>query len=203
MRAVNLLPRDAARAKRGAPGVPVLLAAAAPLAVLALIFLAYTVEHSPVHGKEAQLKRVQAQVAALPPSALPKAQNRNAIALERIARRSALDAVLINRVPWDLTMVSLARVLPQDVWLTSLGLTSPTPADQSAPTTTSNGTAFSINGYTYSEDSVARLLTRLQLLPMLSNVTLGTTTAQTVGQKPVVQFTVTAVIAPSTAGEGT
>jgi hypothetical protein len=38
------------------------------------------------------------------------------------------------------------------------------------------------------------LLVRLRLLPILSNVTLGTTTSTTVGAKPVVQFSVTAAI---------
>ena len=68
--------------------------------------------------------------------------------------------------------------------------------NSTAPTTVANPNAFSIGGYTYSEDSVARLLTRLQLLPMLSGVTLGTTTSSSVGNKPVVQFLVTATVTP-------
>ncbi len=37
-------------------------------------------------------------------------------------------------------------------------------------------TAFTINGYAHSQEAVARLLARLRLLPMLGDVTLGSTT---------------------------
>ena len=49
------------------------------------------------------------------------------------ARRSSLDSALADRFALYPTLAAIARVLPSDVWLTSLNLTSPTPADTPPP----------------------------------------------------------------------
>jgi hypothetical protein len=54
-------------------------------------------------------------------------------------------------------------VLPDDVWISSLSLTP------------ENG--LSISGTTYSHESVARLLSRLALIPELSNIVLASSAA--------------------------
>jgi len=57
-------------------------------------------------------------------------------------------------------------------------------------------TGFVINGYTYSQDGVARLLSRLNVLPDLTNVQLQTSSLTRVGTQDVVQFTILADVSP-------
>ncbi len=227
MRAVNLLPRDAAHGAGHRPGAAIIVAAAAPILAGGLVFAGFEFEHSSVTSVRTQLAAVQARIAALPqphPQST-SAAGVSAIALAQAERRVALDSALADRIAWDQMLQNVARVLPTHVWLTALNLTSPTPADaaiapptpapsSSGSTTTTttttaaaatpapvaNLTAFSITGYTESESTVADLLTRLQLLPQLSNVTLGSATVSTPGPKPVIQFTVNAEISAPSAG---
>ena len=55
---------------------------------------------------------------------------------------------------------------------------------------------FTISGYTYSQDGVARLLSRLNVLPDLHNVQLQTSSLTKVGTQDIVQFTILADVAP-------
>jgi hypothetical protein len=57
---------------------------------------------------------------------------------------------------------------------------------------------FTLQGRTYSHDGVARLLSRLQLVPDLTNVQLISSTRSKVGNQPVVEFTIAADIASAT-----
>ena len=59
----------------------------------------------------------------------------------------------------------------------------------------SSTSGFTINGRTYSQDGVARLLARLALVPHLTNVTLQHSSAATseTGRK-VVEFTINATV---------
>ena len=221
MRAVNLLPKDAQRGPGGKATAALVAGAAAPVLAGCLVAVGYLHERSSVRSVQGELTAVQAEVARLtrPQNTIsPVLAN---IGLQQSVRRSALDAVLADRVPWDRALTELARVIPHDVWLTSLSLTSPTPADTPAPvvapssgsssstggststTTTStptptappvNTTAFTIQGYARSQDVVAQMLTRLQLLPFLSGVTLGSSTQGGVNS---FQFTVSAAIVPT------
>jgi Tfp pilus assembly protein PilN len=60
---------------------------------------------------------------------------------------------------------------------------------------------FTIQGRTYSHDGVARLLSRLQVVPDLTNVQLVSSTRSQVGNQEVVDFTIAADIAAA-AGAG-
>jgi hypothetical protein len=55
-------------------------------------------------------------------------------------------------------------------------------------------TALSIQGYTYSQDGVARLLERLAVVPDLNNVQLQTSQSQQLGNQTVINFTIVADI---------
>jgi Tfp pilus assembly protein PilN len=198
MRAVNLLPSAVTLSSRAKPNAAVIIAAAAPFLAGSLVIAGYAFEHSSVTATRGRLAALQAQVAALPQRATSQRPAELALGVEQQARHLALDQALTSRIPWDTTLVQVARVLPSDVWLTSLNLNSPSPADATAPAGVANPEAFTIAGFTYSQDSVAALMTRLQLLPILSNVTLATTTSSTVGKKAVVEFTLNAEIAPAT-----
>jgi len=231
VRAVNLLPRDAARGAGLRPSPVIIAAVAAPILAGGLVLAGYEFEHSSVTSVRGQLAAVQAQAAVLPQSQ-PQSASRAGLSAASVVfakaeRQVALDAALADRIAWDQTLQDVARVLPTHVWLTGFNLTSPTPADAAvappttvasssggtttssttttpaAPAPVANPTAFSITGYTYSEAIVANLMTRLQLLPLLSNVMLGSTTSSTVGAKSVVQFTVDAEISAPSAPSAT
>lgn len=198
MRAVNLLPKDAGVSPRRRSAAPILLAATAPLLVGSLVFVGWSVEHRAVAQKRSDLGVVQALTAQTKPSSAAAVQINALLVTEGLARRSALNSALLDQPNWYSTLRDLARVLPSNVWLTQLNAASPTPANPS--TTSSAASSFSIQGYTYSQQSVAHLLERLQLLPTLTNVMLGSSTAAQSGTKTLVQFQVTATVAPSIEG---
>jgi type IV pilus assembly PilN-like protein len=53
-------------------------------------------------------------------------------------------------------------------------------------------TMLTINGYTYSHDAVARLMTRLAVIPELQNVWLQQSSLSHVGTHAIVAFTIVA-----------
>jgi len=99
------------------------------------------------------------------------------------------------RLAWDRILREFSLVLPDDVWLTTLNMTTPDPA---AAVTGAPASNFSISGYTYSHDSVARLLARLALVPELTGVTLANSAYQgepgSAGDAGAVQFSIQAGI---------
>jgi Tfp pilus assembly protein PilN len=197
MRAVNLLPGDDPRTRRRAlPGPAVLLSAAAPLVAGGAVYLGYSHEHSTVTSKQAELAAVQHRITALTP-ALASTAAETGLVGERSSRQAALQDALSKAMPWDVTLTDLARVLPKQIWLTSLSANSPTPASAAAPTpatpSTSGPAAFTLQGIAHSQAQVADLLARLSLLPMLNDVSLASTaTSTTTGGPTLVQFEVTA-----------
>ena len=111
-----------------------------------------------------------------------------------------VESALSDDVAWTRLLQEIATVLPNDVWLTSLSAHAPAspasaaPAPLVAPGTAPDG--FVINGYTYSQDGVARLLSRLNVLPDINNVQLQTSSLTKVGLQDVVQFTILANVSP-------
>jgi Tfp pilus assembly protein PilN len=213
MRAVNLLPKELVAERRALPGfVGVAGAAAVPLIAVVLVVIGYSRAHSTVKAEQAQLAAAQAAATAAASRAAASAASASvppaeaALAAVRTQRLSALRAVLGKEMPWDVTLGQLARVLPTGVWLSDLTASSPV-SEGSATTTTSSsstppsggGTTFTIDGYGHSEADVAQLLQRLQLLPVLTNVSLATASQTTIGKTSVVQFQITATVqSPST-----
>ncbi|HEY5294062.1 MAG TPA: PilN domain-containing protein [Gaiellaceae bacterium] len=192
MQAVNLLPHDAYAPKQRLPYAPIVLAATVPLLAVALVYLGHSIEHSKVTDRQAALAVLQSQVEALKPSPV-LASRSSLVAGERSDRESELDAALAKRIPWDVTFDQLARVLPANAWLTHLTALSPTPAT-SATTAVTSPTALTLQGYTYTEDDVAAVLSRLALVPGLADVALSSAGLTQAGTKELVQFTVTAAV---------
>ncbi len=185
MRAVNLLPRDT-RSSRGiaAEKLPAIVGAGMGVVVVASLSAGYLSASSQVANAQKNLDRVKAQLAAtpLPPTqttTTPTQTTPAAVASEQAPRLQAVSTVLAQRIAWDRILREFSLVLPSDVWIQSLSLTSPSAA-------ATNG--FSIQGTTYSYDSVARLLARVNLVPDLDNVTLGGTS----GSGRLVTFSITA-----------
>jgi Tfp pilus assembly protein PilN len=129
--------------------------------------------------KRAELERVQAAIARLPKPAQPEVST-GALTQERTDRVVALSAALSNRIAFDRLLRQIALVLPEDAWLTGLSATTPetpapTPSSPGAPPAAASD-GVTIQGATYSHSSVARVLSRLAVLPSLQNVRLSAST---------------------------
>jgi Tfp pilus assembly protein PilN len=198
MRAVNLLPRQQVEQRRERPNTVVLVAAIGGAAVLLALVGGFLVANRSVNRQRQALSTARA-VLAVTPAHHVSAQTqafRQQVLTQREQRSLALASAIGKRVAWDRILRRFALVLPDDVWLTGLvgnvplaGTTATT-----TPTTTSAlpaaATELTINGYTYSQDSVARLMERLQVVPDLKNVQLKSSTYQQLAGRPVYAFTI-------------
>ncbi|HSS81924.1 MAG TPA: PilN domain-containing protein [Gaiellaceae bacterium] len=199
MRAINLLPRDDAR--RGGPQktqwivlVPVVLAVLLA-AILSAMFLSGS---GKVKDKQAELATLQDELRAIPTPDASRVKTQTALAADKQARVSALSAALSRRVAWDRVFRELSLVLPNDVWLATISANAPVPSSSAAaPAPAAAGatvaaTGFTIDGYTYSHPAVARLLSRLAVVPDLVNVQLQQSTLTKVGTAQAVHFVIVA-----------
>ena len=200
MRAVNLLPSDAARTRRSLPQAPVAAAGLAVFLVSAGLVGAYEHAHGQVQDRRTELHSLQQQIDALPPAAHTETLP-SGLAANQVSRVGALSAVLSHRIAWDPMFHQLALVLPNDVWLTDLKATSPSPVSEAAAATaTPSGTsgalptAFTMTGKTYSQESVARLLSRLSTVPGLRDVQLQSDAPDATSPN-VITFTIVANLA--------
>jgi Tfp pilus assembly protein PilN len=189
MRAVNLLPKDHAQKAVALPSTPVLVGICAGLLVAAGLGTDFMVQSAKVAKEQKNLDALQARVQQLPQAPAGPSAGATQLAGEHSARVTALSAAMANRVAWDRIFRELSLVLPDDVWLTTLTAHSPASA---ASGSASGGlpTQFTMTGRTYSHDGVARLLSRLQVIPDLQNVTLVSSTRSEVAGQAVVEFNI-------------
>jgi len=203
MQAVNLLPKDDRR--RGGPNIPPALAATAIggfTVVMAALALLFVTAHGTVKSRRLELEQKKQELAAIPVPAQNQLAQQDALVADKRARVTALNAALSRRVAWDRVLREFALVLPDDVWLENLTAAAPTPATATtatlaAPSTNTGSLAageqgFTIEGYTYSHDAVARLLTRLAVIPDLEQVQLVTSEQAKVNDRPIVHFKISA-----------
>jgi Tfp pilus assembly protein PilN len=218
VRAVNLLPSDAQSARSDTGRAP-LFAAVGGVAVVtaAAVFLAFSASGS-IDQRKGDLALTEAAVAYASRDAQPGVPS-GLVVQERTDRVAALAAALSSRVPMDRLLHDLSYVLPEDAWLTGLSATAPessaasgTAPGGSAPSGgapaqgASGAPGVTIQGVTYSQESVARVLSRLAVLPVLDDVRLqasarvqlgantaaGATSKVKPKKKSVVTFTITA-----------
>jgi hypothetical protein len=168
MRAVNLLPRD--EAKRGLKVTPpIATGIVAGVLVVTVLTAGFLMESAKVTTKRNDLDAARAELALVPPPAPPEPGADHNLPAEQTARVAALQSAINGRVAWDRVLRELALVLPPDVWLNHLALVSPAAA---AAGSVAAPTQFDISGKAFSHEGVARLLSRLQVLPDLTGVTL-------------------------------
>src|SRR5919206_66552 len=196
MRAVNLLPKAHSQKNAGLPSAPVLAGVCMGVLVAALLGADFMMQSGKIAKEQRTLDELQAKVDALPAAPEGPSTAQTQLAGEHSARVTALSGALANRVAWDRIFREFSLVLPDDVWLTSLTAHAPvSPAGAGAtPSTGGAATMFAINGRTYSHDGVARLLSRLQVVPDLTNVQLVSSSITKVGEQSVVEFSIAADI---------
>jgi Tfp pilus assembly protein PilN len=189
VRAVNLLPRDdrRQRGREARQNNPVLIVGVAGTVLVTAIIAAWFLTASAgVADNQKRRDAAQAELAATPVPT-PTSPGSSELEQQKAARVTALSSALGSRLAWDRLLREFALVLPDDVWLSSMSA--------QAPTTGGSSAGFTINGRTYSQDGVARLLARLALVPHLTGVTLQHSSAATsdTGRK-VVEFTINATV---------
>jgi Tfp pilus assembly protein PilN len=192
MRAVNLLPRDEApKSFEKNRGVAFGAAGGAALVTVGMVALMLSAGGT-VTEQQAQVAALQAELASIPDATenAEAAAENAAISSELSKRTNALSSVLSNRIAWDAVLRQVSLVLPTDVWLTSLTTTAPGESDAAPGETTTTG--ITLQGATYAQSGVARLLSRLNVAPVLTNVRLQSSTLAESGSAKLVQFTILA-----------
>ena len=197
MRAVNLLPRQQVQQKTERSNPTVLVAAIGGAAVLLALVAGALLANRSVDRQRQALASARAELAATPAHHVSASTQafRQAVLSQREERSLALASAIGKRVAWDRILRRFALVLPSDVWLKDL--TGSVPLDSPATTVVATPsalpatpTALTIDGYTYSQASVARLLERLEVLPDLKNVQLSNSAITQLGGRTVYSFTI-------------
>ena len=201
MRAVNLLPRQHVEQKTERRN-PVALGAGIGGAVVLLVLVAgFLLAVRSVDRQRQSLTSARAVLAATPAHHVSAETNafRSSVLSQREERSLALASAIGKRVSWDRILRRLALVLPDDVWLNKVSGSVPLEAGVPLTSTTSTAfpaapTALDIEGSTYSQAAVARLLERLQVLPDLKNVQLAKSQSGLMGSRTIINFKILADI---------
>jgi Tfp pilus assembly protein PilN len=155
--------------------------------------------HGKAAEKQSELDAVKAQISALPQPTGPSIDA--GVVGDEVTRATAIASVLGSRVSWDAVFGDMARILPANVWLKSLSVKQPEPSvladgTTAPPLPAGQGqpapTGVAIDGYTYSQPDVARLLARLATLPSLDRVTLTSSASELIGKKDLIHFVIVA-----------
>ncbi len=202
MKRINLLPpeeRAKARRERGLTWALVAL-----VALIAVLGLVYLWQNSKVGDKEAERDQLEADIAAVQAQAA-ELQPYAVLQEKRTGMTTTAKALDDARVPWSTVFEEISLVIPENVRLQSLSCTVPEimlPGGTATAETAEGGEMaadITFTGQTYDHKDVAEFMTRLGLLPQLTNVQLAsstkaaasTTTTGTTGPE-LTTFTVTA-----------
>lgn len=170
MRAVNLLPREVTKQRTSPFGIsqqnlPVVVGAGLGIVVAGILGVSFMQASGKVSDAQTRLREVETQLANTPKPPDPKPVPNAQLADDQSARVAALSTAIGARMSMDRVLRELSLVLPDDITLSTMSLGQTAGALPTAQ--------LSLSGLTYSHDSVARLLSRLQLIPDLTNVVLG------------------------------
>jgi Tfp pilus assembly protein PilN len=193
VRAVNLLPKNQPKTRRKRKQTPwALVVGLAGVAVVSAAIGALFLSASGTAGdRQAELSDVSAELAALP-KPKPVSNSDAQLTGQRNERAAAVASAFAYHVSWDRVLRRMALVLPDDVWLTSLTAQAPM-AIGIGPRSLGESalpTGITLMGYTYSHAGVARLLSRLSVLPDITGVTLQTSELTEINDRTVVAFTI-------------
>ena len=176
MRAVNLIPGEdrASRAARSTDSGGVVYVLLGGLAVMVALACLWANANSQISSRHATLDQVTAEADAAEARAA-RAAPYEAFAALADARVSTVTSLSTTRFDWAHSLHELSRVLPADVWLTSLDGNSG--ASGASPSTTASAApnpTFEFVGCTGTQARVARLMARLRAVDGVRDVSLKT-----------------------------
>ncbi|SRR5713226_3535966 len=175
---INLLPKERIRRVAVAPRILVGLVAVVVLAGLVLFTLYLNLQNALLRGEIAQvnarIEELRPQVAEV--EALQRQIN------EARRKEQLLRQIEAMRIPWDRVMNELRKIMPADVWLIRVDAKG-------------DGT-LTFNGFGLSYESVARFMVNLNASPVFQNADVTIAQKQDMGNRPVINFSVTAQLAP-------
>ncbi len=208
MRAFDLMPKEGEREKAAAsPAFLKVVLALVAILVLAGLAGAYMLMDARAQDRQAAADDLRAQLAELTAQAAPDEKPGVAtLTAEGQARTAALSDALAARVAWDRILREFSLVLPDGVWLTTLSSSSAVAAAPGAVVTETSGEGtFTMNGFAASQEDVAVLLSRLEVIPEFSSVQLQSSSrgadataegATASGDPQDFSFAIVATIAP-------
>jgi Tfp pilus assembly protein PilN len=175
---INLLPKERVRRVAVAPRILVGLVAVVVLAGLVLFTLYLNLQNALLRGEIAQvnarIEELRPQVAEV--EALQRQIN------EARRKEQLLRQIEAMRIPWDRVLNELRKIMPADVWLIRVDAKG-------------DGT-LTFNGFGVSYESVARFMVNLNASPVFQNADVSIAQKQDMGNRPVINFSVTAQLAP-------
>jgi len=208
MKRIDLLPpeqRVKASRERGLLWAILIL-----VAIVVALGLVYVWQNGQVTDKQVELDGLAAEASVVQQQAValrPYAE----IQTTRTAMTQTAKGIYDSRVPWSTILQEVSLVIPENVRLQSLSGTVPLtmlpgPAVPPAAAGAAATTDLTFTGMSYTHKDVAEFMTRLGLIPQLSNVQLASSTgaaatSTTTGTTattgtPTVTFTVTASLRP-------
>ncbi len=212
---INLLPpeeRAKARRERG-----LTYAVLALVVIIAVLGVVYFWQKSQVGSKEDERDRLEADIAAVQQQSAAL-QQYAVLQTKRTEMTTTAKAIDAARVPWSTIFEEISLVIPENVRLQSLTCAVPAAmlpggASEEATATGELAADITFTGQTYEHKDVAEFMTRLGLIPQLTNIQLASsTTAASTGTtgtttQTLTTFTVTAslrryVTAPPTTTAG-
>lgn len=182
MRAVNLIPTEERSGAGGAAGrsggaAYVLLAV---LGLLVVMAAGYAMAGKTVKSRTNELTSVRSQADAAEATATGLAAYTQ-FADMRTKRVQTVRSIADSRFDWSRSMHEIARVIPSNVWLTSLSGTVTSGSKSAGGGGSSTGAlrgalalpAVEIVGCTTSQNNVARMMARMRLIEGVERVSLG------------------------------
>ncbi len=181
MKAVNLIPSDAPGGR--SDGLRTGLASYVLLGVLVVLLLGmttYVLTGNDIAERRDQLASLETQATAVQREA-ERLRPYVAFATLAQSRVQTVRQLGAARFDWHRTFTGLAKVLPDNVWLTSLlGTVAPGVTVEGGASGTTNALrssvpspAIELAGCTTSHEGVVRLISRLRLLPDVQRVSLA------------------------------
>ena len=202
MRAVNLLPRDAQPGGKSIRNEDPAVVVGSVLGLVVVIALSagFLTAHAKATSEQKKETAARIELGKLSLNKRPAVHVKKpaktkpiipvpAVTSEEQPRLAAIAGAMSTRIAWDRILREFSLVLPYDVTISALDMTAPA----TAAATASQG-SLSLSGSAYSHDSVARLLSRLMLIPDLSDVTLASSAAATNSTSAGVQFNISASV---------
>lgn len=193
MRAVNLLPQTQRRTPGFAGMRTPLIAVAAVVMLGGMGFWGYSVRADADSVRD-QVAQASAERDALRDQ-LGAFQQAQARVAAQSVRRGAVVGLVEGRVNWERLVRDISAVMPRQVWLTNLkGETDTAAATTAAAAPTPNNAnavvprGIHLDGFAYTQDQVALLMSRVSTVPGLGEARLATSETQDRGDRTVIHF---------------